>query len=228
MNKKQKDAKKLVDKSKKYSLAEALELMPKISTSKFAGTVEVTVNLRLNDKQKKQPIRGSVVFPNSFGEEKKILVLTENAKASEAKKAGADFIGLDDMVKKIEGGWLGFDVVIATPDVMPKIAKLGPHLGRRGLMPNPKNQTVTENIAKAVKMYKSGKKDYKMTEDNSIKTTIGKTDMNIKALTENFEAFKKALSPALKNFRTDAIKAIYIAPTMGPSLRIDLKELIAI
>jgi len=124
MSKKYKKATEQVDKTKTYSLDEALELLPKVSTSKFAGSVELTINFRLNEKQKKESLRGSVVFPNSFGEGKKVLVLTDSTKQDEAKKAGADFIGLEDLVKKIEGGWLGFDVAIATPSVMQNLENI--------------------------------------------------------------------------------------------------------
>lgn len=225
MSKKYKKAEELVDRTKLYSIAEALELLPKISTSKFTGSVELTINFKLNEKQKKEGIRGSIVFPNSFGKDKKILVLTDNANKSKAEAAGADYAGLEDFIKKIESGWDEFDIVIATPSVMPQIAKLGKYLGRKGLMPNPKNQTVTNDLDKVIKMYKSGKKDFKLTESDSIQLTVGKLNMDTKALTENFEAFKKVITGDLKKFGPDSVKTIYMSPTMGPVIKIAPSEL---
>jgi len=224
MSKKHKKAKELVKKDE-YKLEEALELLPKLSTSKFVGSIELTINFKLNDKQKKEGLRASVIFPNSFGEGKKVLVFTEKAKEKEAKDAGADFVGLEDFMKKIEGGWSEFDVAIATPSVMPQIAKLGKYLGQKGLMPNPKNQTVTNDLAKTVKMYKGGKKDFKMNEQGSIKLSFGKVDMTKEALTQNFQAFFKAISADLQKLRMESIKNIFLSPTMGPSLKLENSEI---
>ncbi|MBN1331757.1 50S ribosomal protein L1 [Candidatus Dojkabacteria bacterium] len=225
MSKKQKEANKLIDK-KQYSLDEALELLPKISTSKFAGSAELTVNLKLNEKQKKDPIRGSITFPNAFGEQIKVLALVEEGDVKTAKAAGADHAGLEEFVEKIEKeNWFDFDIVITTPKLMPQIAKLGKYLGRKGLMPNPKNQTVTADLEKVIKQYKQGKKDFKKDDQDAIRLVIGKTDMSADQLKANFEEFRKVLKPHLDKLGPDAIKNIHLAPTMGPSLKIVLSEL---
>ncbi|MBD3279959.1 50S ribosomal protein L1 [Candidatus Dojkabacteria bacterium] len=225
MNKKQKEAKKLIEK-KQYSIDEALELMPRISTSKFPGSVELAVNLKLNEKQKKEQMRGSVTFPNAFGEEVKVLALVEKGDEKTAKDAGADHVGLEEYVKKIEKeNWFEFDVAITTPKVMPQIAKLGQHLGRRGLMPNPKNQTVTTDLEKVIKQYKQGKKDYKKDDSDTVRIVIGKTDMSAEQLKANFEEFKKVVKPQLGKLGVEVIKNIYLAPTMGPSVKIAVGEL---
>lgn len=221
MSKKLENAKALVDNSKQYELEEALELLPKVSISKFEGSAEVVINFKLNDKQRQESIRGSVTFPHSFGEEKKILVLAEESRWDEAQKAGADYAGLDEYIKKIEEGWLDFDVVIATPQVMPQIARLGKYLGRRGLMPNPKNQTVTEDLEKVIKMYKSGKKDYKMNDQDAVKVTFGTVNMPTEELKANFEELKKALTPYVQRFGLQAVRNVYVSPTMGPSMKLN-------
>lgn len=220
MSKKLDEVKSQIDKSKQYDLEDALKLLPKLSISKFEGSAELAINFKLSDKQKQESIRGSITFPHSFGQEKKILVLTEESKQGEAKKAGANYVGLEEYIKKIEEGWADFDVVIATPQVMPQIAKLGKYLGRKGLMPNPKNQTVTENVEKTVKMYKGGKRDYKMTEQDSIKVVFGTVNMPLEQLKGNFEELKKTLHPLIQRFGLQSIKNIYIGPTMGPSVKL--------
>jgi large subunit ribosomal protein L1 len=225
MNKKQKQAKELIDNKKFYSIDEAFDLLPKISTSKFPGTIEMNINFKLNDKQKKDGLRGSVVFPNSFGKSKKILVLCESAKVAEAEKAGADYAGLDELVKKIEKGWMDFDVVIATPAVMPMIAKLGKYIGKKGLMPNPKNKTITNDLETVIKIYKQGKKDFKLTEDGSIKIAIGKVDMSKDQIKQNFDAFASAIKNDIKRLGDGSIKAIIMSPTMGPSIKVSASEL---
>lgn len=226
MSKKLDKVKTLIDKTKTYDIDQALEILPQVSISKFVGSADLTVNFKLSEKQKQESIRGSVTFPHTFGEEKRVLVLAEPAKQAEAKTAGADYAGLEDLVKKIEGGWFEFDVVIATPSVMPQIAKLGKYLGRRGLMPNPKNQTVTPDVAKVVKMYKSGKKDYKMSEQDSIKIVFAKLDMNKDDMKANFEEFKKAIAPIIQKFTAQSIKGAYVSPTMGPSIKLDPNALV--
>lgn len=226
MNKKQKEARKLINKNNLYSIEEAVELLPKISTSNFTGSVELTINLKLNEKNKNKPLRSSISFPNEFGEETKILVLTQDASEVEkAKKAGATYAGFDEFIKKIEKDWTDFDILITTPKCMPNVAKLGKYLGRKGLMPNPKNQTVTTDIEKVIKMYKQGKKDFKKNEQGSIKLVIGKLDMSKEQLIENFNEFKRIFSNESKQFGADIIQNVYLSPTMGPGLKISINEL---
>ncbi len=226
MGKKYTNAKKLIDKRKKYTLDEALDLLPKISVSKFPGSIELTINLNLSEKQKNGTMKGSVVFPHQFGNTKTILALVEASKENEAKKAGADYVGLDEYIKKIESGWMDFDIVIATPSVMPKIAKLGKYIGKKGLMPNPKNQTVTNDISKVVEMYKKGKTDYKINEQNILHIIFGKLDQDPKELKANFESFKQSLLTIFPRFTKEMIRSIFVKPTMGPSIKLVEEELI--
>lgn len=207
---------------KKYTPAEAIELLPKLSlTDKFVGSANLDVVLKLKEKQANESVRGSIVFPHQFGTEKRVLVLAEGEKVKEAEKAGADFAGLDEFIKKIEGGWFEFDVVIAQPTVMVKIAKLGKVLGPKQLMPNPKTGTVTENIAAAVKMYKAGKVDFKMDAAKTIKLRFGKLDMGSDKLTANFNAALDAVRAETRRLGQGVIGKIYVSPTMGPRLEIE-------
>ncbi len=226
MNKKLETAKKLIDKDKHYSIDEALEILPKISISKFTGSAEITINLNLNDKQKQNPIRLSVTYPNHFGRETKVLALVDNSKEKEAKDAGADYVGLDDYIKKIEEGWMDFDIVVATPAVMPKIAKLGKYIGKRGLMPNPKNQTVTDKIDQVVKQYKSGKNNYKIGEQGSLQVVFGKLDMNKEQLKQNLDELIKAIDSEKQKLGQIVVTGVYVSPTMGPSIKLNTKEII--
>jgi large subunit ribosomal protein L1 len=209
------EVEKLLTKSS-YSVAEAAALLPKLSLSKFAGSATLDVVLSLKDKQANESVRGSVVFPNSFGEEKRVLVLAEPDKQRDA--AGADFVGLDDLVEKISGGWLEFDVVIATPAVMPKIARLGKILGPRQLMPNPKTGTVTEKLEQAVKMYKSGKIDFKMDGQKTIKLRFAKLDMTPEQIEQNLNAAIEAIKNEIRRLGAEALRKMIVSPTMGPSI----------
>jgi len=212
-----------IDKTKKYTVAEAVKLLPEISYSKFAGSVEVSAFLSLSDKQRKESIRGSYTLPHSFGKEIRVLVFCDAAEA--AKAVGADSVGGEDLVKEVEAGKSDFDVVITTPTMMPKIAKLGKILGSKGLMPNPKNGTITTDLAGAVKTFKSGKKHYKATEVGLITAVVGKTDMKAEDLQDNLDGFIKAIYADTKKFNPNPFKAIQLAPTMGPELSLDVSKL---
>ncbi len=203
-----------------YSVDEAAELLSKISLSKFVGGADLTVNLSLKDKQANESIRGSITYPNRFGAEARVVVLTSPDKQIEAKKAGADHVGLDDLVEKISGGWIDFDVVIASPDAMVKIARLGKVLGPRQLMPNPRTGTVTDKIEAAVTQYKSGKTDFKMDAGKSIKLSFGKLDMEPSKLAENLQTAIDAIHSETRRLGLNAIKSIVVKPTMGPVLKI--------
>lgn len=207
---------------KKYSVEEAMALLPQLSLSRFVGSANLDVILRLKEKQANESVRGSIVFPNQFGAEKKVLVLAEGEKVKEAEKAGADFAGLDEYVKKIEDGWFDFDVVIAQPSVMMKIAKLGKVLGPKQLMPNPKTGTVTESIGAAVKMYKAGKLDFKMDAGKTIKLRFGKLDMTTDQLIANFNAAMDAIKAETRRLGMGVINRIYVSPTMGPRLEVEI------
>lgn len=207
---------------KKYSVAEAAELLPKVSLSKFAGSANLDVILTLKEKQANESIRGSIVFPNQFGELKTVVVLAEGEKVNEAKAAGADYVGLDEIVAKIDKGWVEFDVVIATPAVMPKIARLGKVLGPRQLMPNPKTGTVTDNVTAAVKSYKAGKIDFKMDAGKTVKVRFGKLDMEPAKLAENLQAAVDAVRNETRKLGPTALRKALVTPTMGPSIAIEI------
>lgn len=206
------------DKSKLYSIEEALPLLKEVSTSKFAGSVEVEFQLNLNQKQKSESIRGSVTFPHSFGKEVKVLAFVDPSNIKFAKSA--DITGGEELIKKVEDGELEFDIVLATPAMMPKIARLGKVLGRKGLMPNPKNGTVTTNMEEQIKKFKSGQKSYKLQQESKLNCVIGKIDMDEPKLLENYNAFLTSVIESTRRFGNSVIKSIKIKTTMSPSLNI--------
>ncbi len=207
-----------IDKNKLYSAEEALSLVKETSTSKFAGSVEVEIQLNLNQKQKSESIRGNVSFPNSFGKEVKVLAFADPANIGSAKTA--DISGGEELISKVEKGEVEFDVVIATPSMMPKIAKLGKVLGRKGLMPNPKNNTVTTNLAEQIAKFKSGQKSYKIQQESKINCVIGKTDMDNAKLLENYQNFLDSVTEVTRKFGNGVLKSIKVKATMGPALNI--------
>lgn len=211
-----------VDRAKVYNLDEAVALLPTISTSSFKGSLNLHVKLNLSEKQKNESIKGSVQLPHQVGEPAKILVITTPEHQKEAE--GADYVGGEEIVKKIQGGWEDFDIVIATPDIMPKIAMLGKVLGPKGLMPNPKSGTVTTDIKATVASYKKGKIDFRMDKQGGIHQTIGKSDMTAEQIKDNILAFMDALFGEIRKFGANPIKSIFIAPTMGPSIKLDSHE----
>lgn len=214
---------KNIDKSKKYDAAEALKLMPTISTSKFAGSVEVQVVLNLTDKQKKEAVRGTYALPNAFGKSIKILAFAEANAQKDAKDA--DVVGAEELIPDIEAGKVTFDLVITTPAMMPKIARLGKVLGSKGLMPNPRNGTITTDLAGTIAKFKAGQKNFKMNDTARIIGVIGKTDMETAKLVENFDAFVKAIFGEVKKYGTTPIKAISMSPTMGPKVNVDVAKI---
>jgi len=211
-------AKSMIDQSKLYTAKEALDVLKNISTSKFAGSVEVEIQLNLNQKQKSESIRGTVQFPNQFGKEIKVLALVDPANIKSAKTATIS--GGEELIPKIEKGEIDFDVVVATPAIMPKIARLGKTLGKKGLMPNPKNGTVTTDMEKTISKFKSGQKSYKLQQESKINVVIGKTDMESSKLLENFQALLDSVTDITKKFGTSVVKSVRIKPTMGPSMQI--------
>jgi len=214
---------KKVEKSKKYSLSEAVKLMPEVSFSKFAGSVEMNIFLSLNDKQKKEAIRGAYSLPHSFGKAIKILVLCDPTDNEKAK--GADFIGAEELVKEIEGGKNDFDVILTTPLMMPKIARLGKILGSKGLMPNPKNGTITTDLAGSIKTFKSGRKNYKATDAGIITAVVGKTDMKFEDLLENSKSLLTVVVNDVKKIGPNVVKNVTLTPTMGAKVTLDVNKL---
>lgn len=211
-----------IEKGKAYTKEEAVKLAKETSVSKFAGSVELAVRLNLDTKKADQQLRGAIVLPNGTGKSKKVLVIAKGENATKAKNAGADFVGDTDMLEKIEKeNWFGFDVMIATPDMMPLLGKLGKVLGPKGLMPNPKTGTVTTDVEKAVNDVKAGRVEYRTDSFGNIHGIIGNTDFTEEQLLENLNAFMSVLVKAKPaTVKGDYIKNIAIATTMGPGIKI--------
>lgn len=221
--KKYKAALAQVDRTKTYPYAEAVALAKKTSTTKFDSSIEACFNLNIDPRQADQNIRGAMVLPNGTGRSQKVLVIADGAKAEEAKAVGADFVGADDMLEQIKNGWLGFDVIVATPNMMGKLGRFGKLLGPKGLMPNPKTGTVTMNIAQAVEEIKKGKVEYRTDKDGNVNVMIGKASFSEEALAENF----KALYDQIAKVRPASVKGNYmnsvtVASTMGPGVKVTI------
>ena len=219
------DASKLIDRTKSYDAKEALELIEKMPKTKFDETVELHVRLGVDSKHADQQVRGTVVLPHGTGKTKKVLVFARGDKAKEAEAAGADYVGAEDLVPKIEKeNWFDYDVIVATPDMMGVIGRLGKVLGPKGLMPNPKSGTVTMDVAKAIAEIKAGKVEYRLDKTNIIHLGFGKVSFGAEKLYENYEriieAIIKAKPAAAKG---QYIKSVSISTTMGPGLYINQK-----
>lgn len=220
------EAIKLVDRNKLYSLSEAIDLLIKTSPVKFDATVETHIQTGLDPKKADQNLRGVVAMPAGLGKTVKILVFAEGEAATAAKKAGADFVGHEDLVEKIKGGWLDFDIAIATPDLMPKIGQLGKTLGTKGLMPNPKSGTVTADPAKAVTEFKKGKVEFKLDKDAIVHLGFGKISLGVAGLTDNFQTLYRAIMAAKPGSAKGIyIKKVSLSSTMGPGIKLDLSLL---
>ena len=219
--KKYQDALKLIDKNKLYDPADAVDLV-KTSTAKFDETIEVPVRLGVDPRHADQQVRGTVVLPHGTGKTRRVLVFAKGEKAKEAEAAGADFVGAEELAAKIEGGWLDFDVAIATPDMMGVVGKLGRILGPRGLMPNPKVGTVTFELEQAIKEVKAGKIEFRVDKTSIVHVPVGKASFDAAKLLENFQTFMEALlkakPPAAKG---QYLRSITIASTMGPGIKVN-------
>jgi len=210
---------------KPYPLLEAASLLKQVKFAKFNETVELVINMGVDAKQSDQMIRGTVVLPHGLGKSKRVLVIAGGEKVTEAREAGADFVGGEDMVAKIMEGWIDFDAVIATPDMMRSAGKLGKVLGPRGLMPNPKTGTVTFEVAQAVKEIKAGKVEFRLDKTAIIHSPIGKADFDAAKIAENAQALLAAIvkaKPAAAKGKY--IKRVTLTSTMGPGIPIDLAE----
>ncbi|BDG45535.1 MULTISPECIES: 50S ribosomal protein L1 [Parageobacillus] len=216
------EALKLVDRSKAYPVAEAIELVKKTNIAKFDATVEVAFRLGVDPKKADQQIRGAVVLPHGTGKVQRVLVFAKGEKAKEAEAAGADYVGDTEYINKIQQGWFDFDVVVATPDMMGEVGKLGRILGPKGLMPNPKTGTVTFDVAKAVQEIKAGKVEYRVDKAGNVHVPIGKVSFDSEKLVENFttiyEAILKAKPAAAKG---TYVKNVTVTSTMGPGIKVD-------
>ena len=212
----------LFDKSKRYSASEACELVKKTSHVKYDAPIRVSYHLNVDPKQADQQIRGAIVLPNGTGKTQKVLVVTQGAKVEEATSAGADFVGGKEILDKIKGGWFEFDVIVATPDMMGELGKLGKILGPKGLMPNPKTGTVTPNVANAVAEIKKGKVEYRVDKESNINCVIGKASFDAKALEENFTALYNVILKARPaSVKGNYITNVVVSANMGPGIKVE-------
>jgi len=221
--KKYSDARQKIDRAKTYPLVEGLTIVKELSYAKFDETVELSVKLNL---KKSQTVRDTLVLPHQFKGEKKVLVFAKGEKAEEAREAGAAYVGDSDLIEKIQGGWLDFDVAVATPDMMKDVGRLGPILGRRGLMPNPKTQTVTFEIKAALEELKKGRVEYRSDKTGVVHFSVGKISMDPEKVKENVnvvldEIVKKKPADAKGEF----MRSVYVSSTMGPGVKIDYREM---
>ncbi|MDO4480897.1 MAG: 50S ribosomal protein L1 [Erysipelotrichaceae bacterium] len=219
------EAAKLVDSTRQYSIEEAVALMKETSTVKFDATVELSFSLNVDPRHADQQIRGAMVLPNGTGKSQKVAVVAQGDKAKAAQEAGADFVGDMDIIEQIQKGWFGFDVLIATPDMMGKLGKLGRVLGPKGLMPNPKTGTVTMDVAKAVEEVKKGKVTYRVDREGNLNVIIGKSSFDNDKLVENFKAIYGVIAKA----RPAAVKGTYmkkivLSSTMGPGIPVTVEK----
>ena len=216
------EAKKLVDSTTLYSVEEAVELVKKTNVAKFDATVDVAFRLGVDPRKADQQIRGAMVLPHGTGKVRSVLVFAKGEKAKEAEAAGADFVGDSDMINKIQQGWMEFDVVVATPDMMAEVGKLGRVLGPRGLMPNPKTGTVTMEVTKAVNEVKAGKVTYRVDRNGNIHVPIGKVSFDNEKLVENFKTIHDVLVKAKPSAaKGQYMKNITITTTFGPGIHVD-------
>lgn len=220
------EALKQVEANKVYNAAEAIALVKKIDFANFDATIEVAYNLNLDTKQADQQLRGAVVLPNGTGKDQTVIVFAKGDKAKEAKAAGADVVGDDDLVQRISDGWLDFDIAIATPDMMAKVGRLGRVLGPKGLMPNPKTGTVTMDVTKAVSESKAGKVTYRTDKAGNVHVPIGKASFTEDALVGNFNTIHEVIAKARPaSVRGQYIKHASFASTFGPSVTVDVASL---
>lgn len=223
LTKNRKKVLELVDTEKIYSVSEAVKLAKETSFVNFDATLEASFLLNVDPRHADQQIRGAMVLPHGTGRTQKVLVVTQGAKEQEAKDAGADYVGGKEILEDIQQGWLDFDIIVATPDMMGELGKLGRVLGPKGLMPNPRTGTVTQDIAKAVEEIKKGKVEYRVDKDGNINIMFGKVSFDDNALEENFNAIYDAIAKA----RPAAVKGSYIknlviSNTMGPRIKVEI------
>lgn len=220
--KKYRDAIEKMDRDAYYPLEDAVKLVKDLAFAKFDETVELSIKLKL---KKSQTVRDTLVLPHQFAEEKKILVFAKGEKADEAREAGAAYVGDDDLVEKIKGGWLDFDVAVATPDMMKDVGKLGPILGRRGLMPNPKTRTVTFELTEALNELKKGRVEYRSDKTGVVHLAIGKVSMEPGQISENVNLILSEVQkkrPA--DTKGDFVQSVAVSSTMGPGVKVQFQE----
>jgi large subunit ribosomal protein L1 len=219
------DTIKKIDRTKLYTFEEAAALVKDVAFAKFDETVEISIKLTL---KKSQSVRDTVVLPNQFSAQKRVLVFAKGEKAEEARQAGAAFVGDDDLIEKIRGGWMDFDVAVATPDMMKDVGRLGPILGRRGLMPNPKTQTVTFDLKGALAELTKGRVEFRSDKTNVIHLAVGKVSMDADKVSENARVVvKEIIRKKPSDAKADFVVSIALSSTMGPGVRVNVKDLTA-
>jgi large subunit ribosomal protein L1 len=228
ISKKRKEVLAKFDLAKPYTLVEACDLVKQITTTKFDASVDISVRLGVDPRKANQMVRGTVALPHGTGKDVKVLVLCTPDKEAEAKAAGAEYVGLDEYIDKIKGGWTDIDVIITMPSCMGKVGALGRVLGPRGLMPNPKTGTVTMEVGKAVEEVKSGKIDFKVDKYGNIHTSVGKASFEGEKIRDNaFELIQQLIKLKPSAAKGTYIKSIYLSSTMSPSIQIDAKSVVA-
>ena len=226
MGKKFDAAKAKIQEGKVYDVEEGMDLVPGTVCAKFDETVEVSGRLGVDPKHPEQMVRGTVILPHGIGRKVRVLVFAKGEKESEAKAAGADYVGAEDLIDKVSKGWLDFDSVVATPDVMGAVGKLGKILGPRGLMPNPKTGTVTFDVAKAVSELKAGKVEFRVDKAGNIHVPVGKASFGGKKLKENFMALMDAVIKAKpSSSKGTYLRSLFVSTTMGPSIKLNAVEI---
>jgi len=227
--KKYREAAKLVEPERRYPIAEASELLPKVSFTKFDATVEAHLRLGIDPRHADQLVRGTVVLPHGTGRTTRVVVFAQGEKAQEALRAGADEVGADDLVKRVDDGWLDFDVAIATPDMMGVVGRLGKVLGPRGLMPNPKVGTVTADVTRAVREAKAGKVEFRVEKAGIVHVPVGKASFDVKRLTDNVNAILDTVMRAKPaTAKGTYLKGVSMSTTMGPGIRLDTAAISAL
>jgi len=225
MGKKFEAAKAKIEKNRAYDLESGFKLVPETTVAKFDETVEVSGHLGVDPKHPEQMVRGTVVLPHGLGKTVRVLVFTKGEKEAEAKAAGADFVGAEELMDKVGKGWLDFDAIVATPDIMGAVGKLGKVLGPRGLMPNPKLGTVTFDVKKAVEELKAGKVEFRVDKAGNIHVPVGKASFGAEKLKDNFMALMDAVVKAKPASSKGAyIRSLFLCTTMGPSIKLDTVE----
>lgn len=222
------EAVKKIDREKEYGLQEAIELVKETASARFDETVELAVRLGVDPKKADQQVRGAVVLPHGTGKTQRVLVFAKGEKAKEAEEAGADYVGEEDLINKVNQGWLDFDVVVATPDMMPQVGKLGKVLGPKGLMPNPKTGTVTLEVAKAVQEIKAGKIEYRLDKAGNIHVPVGKVSFDSDKLRDNINTVLDALLKAKPSASKGTyLRKVALSSTMGPGIIVAADEFTA-
>jgi large subunit ribosomal protein L1 len=220
---------KKIDRDKTYSPEEAVRLVKETAVAKFDTTVELHLRMGVDPRHADQMVRGAAVLPNGTGKTVRVIVFAQGEKARDAQAAGADEVGADDLAKKVEGGWLDFDVAIATPDLMGAVGRLGRVLGPRGLMPNPKSGTVTFDVAKAVRDSKGGRIEFRVDKTGVVHTTVGKSSFSEAALVQNLATVMDAVNRARPSgLKANYVETVYLTSTQGPSVKIDTGQAIAL